>query len=156
MAAPNLLTAKILKLQNLAFLICHLLADGHFRSGHILYDSNVFDGRLIDEIRTTCPHQVPWLTTDVTRLSSTPWQPNDRTDHILRLIIFDPKHLAREIHDFKEYFTFYRIFVFYSDNEQDMEDQISVMRNLFHIFIYDDLILHVLAAQNNAISIQWI
>lgn len=72
------------------------------------------------------------------------------------MIVFDSKHLAREIHDFKEYFTFYRIFVFYSDNEEDMEDQISVMRNLFHIFIYDALILHVLATQNNAISIQWI
>lgn len=116
----------------------------------------MFNGRLIGETRAICPNQVSWLTTDVTRLSSIPWQPNDRTDHILQLIFFDPKHLAREIHDFKEYFTFYRIFVFYSNNEEDMEDQISVMRNLFHIFIYDALILHELATQNNSVFVQWI
>lgn len=116
---------------NLAHFICHLFIDGHFRFGHILYDPKVFENQLLTEIDTVCPVQIPWQTNDITQPFSSARDINERTDHILQLIFFDPKYLAAEIDSSKDFITFYRIFVFSSTLIQSNERRLtSVMRNL--------------------------
>lgn len=117
MGVLNLLPLNKSIVHNLALFICHLFIDGGFRNGHILYDPSVFDGHLITEIGLMCSVEIPWLTTDITQPSSSPWSSTERTDHILQLIFFDPNRLSEQIDHFKEYFTFYRIFVLQSTTE---------------------------------------
>lgn len=114
MAALNLLVpsvSNILSFHNLALFICHLFIGGQFRNGHILYDPKVFNDDFPSRIDSICPAQIPWLLTDITQPSSLPWLFNERTDHILQLIFFDPEHLAEKIDKFSKCFTFYRVFV---------------------------------------------
>lgn len=91
MELSNLFGIKLPNFHNLALFICHLFIDGQFRNGHIFYDPNVFQvGQLISEIQSTCPTSIPWISTDVTDKPVLPWKSNERTDHILQLIFFDP------------------------------------------------------------------
>lgn len=122
MMALNLLS-NISNFHNLALFICHLFIDGGFRNGHILYDPKVFDNHLITKIDLTCLVKIPWLTTDVTQHFALPWDSSEHSEHILQLIFFDPNYLTEEIDHFKDYFTFYRIFVFDSTTEKIMLDQ---------------------------------
>lgn len=122
MVALNLLTSSvsnISNLQNLALFICHLFIDGHIRIGHIIQDPNVFDGQLNSKMNSVCPIQIPCLTTDITQSFSLPWSANDRTDHILQLIFFDPNNLANQIDQLKNTYTFYRVLIFFINADQN-------------------------------------
>lgn len=134
--------ANISSFYTLALFICHLFIDGNFRYGHILYDSQVFDGQFTTKIDSICSVKVPWLTTDINQPSPLPWHASERTDHILQLIFFHPDSLEEQIHKFKENFTFYRIFILCSAiDEMEMKKYISVIRNLNPSFDSNSLIL---------------
>lgn len=106
--------SNILSFRNLALFICHLFIDGHFRQGHILYDRKVFDDQLMTKIDSICSVKIPWLMTDISQQPSLPMHMSDRTEHYLQLIFFHPNQLSAQIHQFQEYFMFYRIFTFTS------------------------------------------
>lgn len=116
---------------NLALFICHLTNDGHFQYGHILYDPKVFDDSFITRIDSVCEVKIPWQISDITKTISPTHQEQERTDHILQLIFFDPKYLAQQIDEYKTLLSFYRIFVFTS-NYDDIETKkgISVFEKL--------------------------
>lgn len=113
----------------LAVFICHLFIDGQFRLGHVLYDPKAFDGLLLNTIDSICPIQIPWQTNDIIRPSRLSSHVNDRTDHILQLIFFNPKYLAEQIDQYNEYFTFYNIFVFSAPSDEISEEWLSVIAN---------------------------
>lgn len=143
MTALNLLTPKLFNisnLYNLALFICHLFNDGQFQIGHILYDPKVFDGSLVTKIDSIC--LIPWLKFDITQNSSLTWHQGERTDHILQLIHFDPRFLPEQIDEFKENFTFYRIFLFPTTDEISMKQRISVIGKSNPILSSNPLILH--------------
>lgn len=136
---------------NLALFICHLFIDGHFRNAHILYDPNVFDAHLLNEVDSVCPVQIPWLITDVTQPRSVLWQNDNRTDHILQLIFFDPNHLEDEIHQSKHHLTIYRAFIFTSDvDEFNLRAPITLVKELDR-----GLGLKSLIVQYKSENVQW-
>lgn len=125
----NLIAPNIPNFSNLAIFICHLFLDGNFNIGHILYDSRTFDNLLIFEIGTVCSHSnsILWMRTDVIAPHSSPWKPNQQTDHILQLIFFDPENLPSNIDEIEKLFTFYRLFVIPSTNEIDIHQQVYLL-----------------------------
>lgn len=118
--------ANVSNLSSLSLFICHLFISGKFQYGHLLYDSRVFNDHFTVQIDLNCPHHIPWLVTDISRISHSeqPDQTSFRflkmtyqhqhTDHILQLIFFDPAYLMHQIAEFSKYLTFYRIFAFSS------------------------------------------
>lgn len=155
MCGSSLLDSNISENPNfhsLVLFICHLLTDGHFRSGHILYDPNMFDDRFITQMESVCSVQIPWLWTDVTQAPASPWQASDSTDHIFQLIFFDPRRLPDEIDHSKSYFTIYRMFVFTSTLDEINLNTINQLDQ--------DLGLKSLIAQhdseNDLLDVQWI
>lgn len=153
MTLSNILVPNISNFHNLALFICHLFVGGSFRYGDIIYDPNVFDGHLTTQIDSICPVQVPWQITDITQSTSSYRQPNERTDHIMQLIFFNPEHFAQEIDKFNEYFTYYRIFVFLSRDEIEMEKSMSVVRKLSPTFNSLSLFCNL---ENGSINVYWI
>lgn len=146
MTLSNLLPLNPLNFHNLALFVCHLFADGQFRFGHILYDSSALDSRLIAEIHSVCPYLIPWISNDVSELPSVPWEPNQRTDHILQLIFFDPENIPMTIDHVKKsnvniklmnFLTFYRIFVISSDDVGNRVDWNSIAKLSSHILHHD-------------------
>lgn len=135
---------NILNFYNLAVFICQLLIDGRFRSGHILYDRNVFDSRLITEIESICPRQFPWQISDISQPFIPPWESHKLTDNILQLIFCDPKFMSEEIDQFEGYFIHYQIFIFSSIDETDTEGPISVIKKLNRLLLrrLSTLVLH--------------
>lgn len=128
--------------QTLALFICKLFIGGRFRNLHTLFDPNVFDDHLTTDLDSICTNQISWHSTDVTQPSLLPWNVADHTEHILQLIFFDPKHLAKEIDLFKEYFSFYRIFLFDStDGQIDTEKATSEIKKLSSVFDSNTLIV---------------
>lgn len=121
---PNI--SNVSSFHQLTIFICHLFIDGHFRTAHILYDPNAFDGQLINDIYSNCPASIPWLITDVTKPFSTSWQPNENTDHILQLIFIDPNYLPEDIDSLREIFTYYQIIIVSSAVGSNMMDQAAV------------------------------
>lgn len=117
MIVVSLLAPNIYNYYNLALFICHLFIDGQFRTGHILYDPIQLDDRLIAEVDRICPHSIPWVTTEVNRDFSLPWNSNNQTDHILQLIFIDPNHLPENIDDLKYLFAYYNLYIIQSTNE---------------------------------------
>lgn len=106
---------------NLAIFICHLFIDGHFREGNILYDPKVFNDRLLVEIESVCPSQIPWQPNDITQSHLVHRRISERTDHILQLIFFDSNNLMEDIEQYGEHLTYYRIFVFSSFDDIDLK-----------------------------------
>lgn len=142
MASLILPMAKALNFHNLALFICHLFIDGHFRFGHIIYEPKVFDGQLLTEIDSICSVQIPWQSIDITQSVLQSPQTNDRSDHILQLIFFDGKFLAEQIDEYKDYLTFYRIFIFTSTTDEiETKRRISVIGRLNLISNASPLIL---------------
>lgn len=130
MTVSDLLTPNISgssNFYNLAIFICQLFTDGQFRTGHIIYDPNVFSSELITEIQLNCPYSIPWIMTDVNRPPSQLWQPNQNTDRILQLVFFDPDYLPKDTDDFNQLHTFYRIFVISSANQKIVERKITML-----------------------------
>lgn len=129
---------------NLALFICHLFVDGHFQFSHILYDPNEFDDSLLIEIDSICPIQIPWQTININQTSFQNSPSNDRTDHILQLIFFDPKLLGEQIIQNQEHLTFYRIFIFSEMtwvHENETEKRISLIEKLSSVFDSNSLIV---------------
>lgn len=160
MSASNALISSVPNIKNychLALFICQLFTDGNFRNGQILYDPNVFDGDFVTEIESICPHSFPWRTADITlpiHPFMLPWILGERVDFILQLIFLDPKYMAVEFNQIKDYFTSYRIFVFSSTDEIDTEAHISVIKNLNRVFT-SILVLHY-NLESGSIHIHWI
>lgn len=117
-SAPN-----ISNFYNLALLICQLLIDGNFRNAQILYDPQIFDGRLMDDFGSVCSSSFPWRTMDITQALPSHYNQDEHTRNDLQLIFLDPNHSADTIDQFKELFTFYSIFVLASTNELDAKVQ---------------------------------
>lgn len=140
---------------NLALFVCHLFIDGNFRAGHILFDPNVFDSELISEIQVKCPQSGPWLTTDVSQPPSSTWTPNERTDKILQLIFFDPDDFQRKCDDFKEYFVFYRLFIFPSTEEAALDHQAISLREASSPFDSSSLAVHF-SSERVSVLAHWI
>lgn len=127
---------------NLACFICHLFIDGQFRDGHILYHSRMFDDSLITEIDSICSDPIPWKFTDTSNPSVLSPPENLRTDYTMQLIFFDPEYSSEQIDQFKEYFSFYRIFIFPLVSQDDIQMHIFVLEKLKSINRSKTLILH--------------
>lgn len=128
MTGLTLLNPTIPSYRNLILFNCHLFIDGQFQEGHILFDPAVIDNQFIIGIQSNCSHLTPWQITDFTKLFSKPWAQHQSTDRILQLIFLDSNHFPENFEQFKELFTFYRIFVFQSFNQNDMWSQISIIK----------------------------
>lgn len=129
-------------IQTLALLLCHLFIDGNFQNAHILHDPNVLDGHLLTSIESICPYQIPWLTTDISEKSPLLWNMNENTDRILQLIFIDPIRLPESIEKLRNYFTFYRIFVFHSLDENQVLEQMATIKKLSPINNSSTLIVY--------------
>lgn len=71
----------------------------------VIYDSKVFDGRMITEIRSNCEHSIRWrmiVAMDI-----------ENTDHFLQTDHFfhGPGHLPKSIVDFNELFIYHQVIV---------------------------------------------
>lgn len=117
---------------HLARFICHLFIDGKFQVGHILYEPSAFDGRLITEIESICPHSIPWQTTDITQ-DIEPWNAYLFTDNVLQLVLLEPEHVEPStMGPILSEFQFYRVFIL-SLNDKEVEtkaectEQISIL-----------------------------
>ena len=139
---------------NLAIFICHLFIDGNFRTGHILHYPDTFEEKIIIEVDSICPYPIPWVITDATQTASVSWTPNDRTDHILQLVFLKPNHSADNINDFKDYFTFYHLFVFESSNETDLRTQLDAIKNK-ETDNFGSMVIHR-NGHNGSIRVHWI
>lgn len=109
--------------QNLTIFICHLFMIGNFRTGHILYDPHIFDGRVLTKIGTNCTRSIPWITTDFTKPYSLLWKFDDFTDDILQLIFIDSENLPKSI----SFMTYYLMFVITSKLGENAENRIVEM-----------------------------
>lgn len=117
--------------QKLALFLCQMFIDGQFRSGHIIYHSNVFNDQFTTQIDSVCPHFIPWIITDIDQLSLHPFKKLvDTDDNILQVIFLDPQNLDEDMQyciDL-DYFKYYRIFVFQSTNEIEIEKQFLITK----------------------------
>lgn len=119
-----------LNFSRLALFVCHLFIDGHFRTGCILHDPKTIDiSQIISEVDSICPQPIPWLSIDINKPFSSPWQPNEQTDHILQLNLIDLENSEQSINNFKDLITFYHLFVFYSNDETNLNDRIIAIEN---------------------------
>lgn len=126
----NLLVQNIPNIQNLALLICHLFIGGSFRYGEILYDPHGFQDHLGTKVDSVCPVHIPWQQIDITRVTSSIRQLNERTDHILQLFFFDSKHPPQNVDKFIEHFTYYQVFVFLSNNNIEMKESMKLVKKM--------------------------
>lgn len=133
---------------NLALFICNLFIDGEFRTNCLLYDTNVFDDNLMSQITTVCPNQIPWLINDINSYRRI----YDETAY--QLILFDPKKLTMQMEQCERYFPYYRIFMFFSIDEIEMEVQYSIIKNYSPGYSSSTLILYY-DTTNGKIFINW-
>lgn len=106
---------------NLSLLICDLFVGGNFRTAHILYHPEVFDDRILNDIDSACPFQMPRTTIDISAPESAFSNQNQQTDRILQIIFLPPLQLAESMGHIKELLTFYRVYVFSSSNITEFE-----------------------------------
>lgn len=158
MISPSLLVANVSvsNFTNLVLFVCHLFIDGQFRHAQVLYDTQVFNDRFLNAFDSVCPVQIPIQTMDITQSSSQFSQSNDRTDHILQLIFFNPKTLIEQIHQFENLFTFYRIFVFcLITDEVEAKWQFPVIDTQNSILSSSPLIVHF-NSENGSLHVYWV
>lgn len=155
MTLSNLLAPNLSKFHNLVIFICHLFTDGQFRTGHILYDPGAFQvDRFMIEIQSICTRSIPWLLNDVTKPIELPWKPEERTDHILQLVLFDPDNLPKNIEDFKILLTFYRFFTFSVSSINGAE--LNNLEKFPESFFSNSLNLIHYTSANDSVCIYWI
>lgn len=152
MIFSSILNPNVINFHNLALFICHLFIDGRFRYMDILYDSSVFDEHLPSQIESICPVQIPWQLTDINKSPSLSGTPEERTDHILQLIFFDPEQLVEEIDRFNHYLTYYRIFIFLSKAESLIIEAMTEAKKQFEI---SDPFSLFFDPNNGSIQIHW-
>lgn len=114
---------------NLSLLICHLFVGGRFQLVNILYHASAFDERLLVTIDATCPFAVPKTTQDIS-INETILidRRNQRTDKILQLIFLPPNQLIEQFNRIGNSLTFYRIFVFTTSVQLDLNEIVSVVK----------------------------
>lgn len=146
MAISNFLPAPISTVSNfhcLALFICHLFADGSFRTVHILYHPNAFDHNILMQIDSICFDPIQFYFTNIIQSFQTPHQESDSIDDILQIIFFNPENMASEIEQFGgDNFALYRIFVFSSIEIITALDQNLLFKTEKRIFDTRTLILH--------------
>lgn len=155
MTLTSQLAPDIPNFHNLALFICHLFIDGSFRTGHILYDPNIFDGDFITQIDSICPHSIPWESTDIREPSLVSWTNLEHTDHILQLIFLDETNLTKDISSNSDLFTFYRLFIFPSGNETNIKNQLNAIQKTKETSDSNSLILHH-SAHNSSVRVHLI
>lgn len=155
MTLSNLLALNISNFHNLALFICQLFIDGQFRTGHILHDPNVFQvDQFITEIQSNCSSSVLWLSTDVNEPFQLPWKSEERTDHIIQLVFFDPENVLKKIEDFKQLFTFYRLVAFPASSTDVMG--LNKMKTIPESIFSNSLFLTYNTTANGSACIYWI
>lgn len=148
----NLVVQNISKIHNLTLLICHLFMGGSFRSGEILFDPSVFEDLFGTNVDSVCPVHIPWQLIDITRVPSSIRQPNERTDHIFQLIFISSEHPPPD--KFIEYFTQYRVFVFLSNDNIEMEKSMTLVRKLSRTLNSNFLSLYCNTV-NGSVYVHW-
>lgn len=156
LTVPVLSVPSAPNFHSLALFVCHLFIDGNFRNGHILYDPKVYDGHLKIQIDSICPNQIPWHRTDITEANLSPKNFSASTDDILQLIFLDPQHSKENIDKVKDASTYYRIFVFVS-NEDEIDSVKESLRVTKRHLMTDShaLILHY-DSKDEDIHVGWI
>lgn len=124
----NFITSVVINYSELAIFICHLFIDGHFRTGHILFNPKIFDGHLLNEIDMICPQTIPWISTDITENVAFPWNSPSSTDHILQLIFDETKYSTGHAVD-QDWHTIYHIFVCLLNDSDDWKKSIPVWKS---------------------------
>lgn len=104
---------------NISLLICQLFVGGSFQTAHILYHKESFDDRLLRD--SPCLQRIPKITLDISRPGINDLHQNERTDHILQLIFLPGNRLIETIKPIEQLPTFYRIFIFISDQNYEAE-----------------------------------
>lgn len=155
MANPSASTPDIQAFYNLAVFICHLFADGNFRTGQILYDPNMFNGHLISAIDSYCPHRIPWTFIDITQTPSELRTSPTNPVHILQLIFPNPDHLTKSIDNFKDDLLIHPVFVFFSNDQDVMEDRVKALSESGITPDIDSLVVYHLS-KNDSIQVHWI
>lgn len=126
----------------LASFICHLFADGNFRTVHIAFKPNIFNYTLLEHIDSVCPHSIPFYLTDITRPWVWPWNvKNDNPNNVLQLIFLDPKTFKKDTRQIEELFALYRIFVFSATDVAETKTQASIAKRLHKLSESNNLIL---------------
>lgn len=82
---------------------------------------------MISEIDSICPQSIPWVTSDANQNFSVPWQPDDRTDHILQLIFLD--QTTSKPKNFRHWLTYYNLRILESRNEKIKTESIIFAAN---------------------------
>lgn len=108
---------------NLTLLICQLFMGGNFRVVNILHHPNAIDDGIFRRLDSVCLVQIPKTIVDIsTEFSTLALDYSQRTDHILQLIFLPQNTSAETFNRIEPLFTFYRIFVFETTNETDLND----------------------------------
>lgn len=128
---------------NLSFLICNLFAGGHFKLVNILYHPHAFNDQFLVSIDSVCPFQIPKITQDISTNEIFPIERNQRTDNILQLIFQPIDQLMKHFDQIEKLITFYRIFIFTTSTQFDLEKINSIpsanLSTSSLILIYNDL-----------------
>lgn len=145
--ALSLTVSNVWNYNKLALFICQLFSDGSFRSGHIIYHSDVFIDQFTSQIDSVCPHSIPWKITDIELSSLSPFKnPIDTNDNILQVIFLNPRLLDRDIEKCMNnaLIKYYRIFVLPSTDEIETKNQFSIIKmynldfNMSVLIVYYD------------------
>lgn len=130
--------------QQLALFICHLFIDGNFRVTHILHKSNTFNANFLQHIDSICPLTIPIYLTDTISQQHwiELWNQNDVRDNVLQVIFLDAKTISNDINTIENWFAYYRIFAFPSNDMIDVRQRTSVMETVFQIHGFNSLVLH--------------
>lgn len=156
MTLSNILAPDITNFHTLALFVCQLFIDGNFRTGHLVYDSQISDDRLITETNLICSHQIPWITTDINiPTQSSHWTIEDNSDYSLQVIVLDLAKSTQFLNEPKNQFSFYRIFVFTSTDEMDMKQTVSALKNSGLNSDSNSLVLHH-SSTKHSIKVHWI
>lgn len=88
---------------------------------HILYHPESFNDRFLSELDLVCSFQLPKMTLDISTPQITdPIRSIDQhTDHTLQVIFLSRDRMAEIMERIRGLLTFYRIFVFSTENETD-------------------------------------
>lgn len=96
-----------------------LICGWKFPEVNILYHHEAFDDRLLTTIDSACPNRIPMMTTDISIPGPFEIPQIERADYILQVIILPRDQLKETMDQISGLLTFYRVFIFSSNQEQD-------------------------------------
>lgn len=126
----------------LALFICHLFADGNFRTIHIIFKPNTFSYTLLEHIDSTCVDPIPFHLTDISRPWVWPWNENDNPNNVLQLMFLDPKTLTEDTEQVKKFFALYRSFAFSATDFIEPKTRTSIAKRLQKFSESNNLVLN--------------